>query len=203
MNLIKRMFNKPETNQLLDKLKRYRTEANENFEAYRRLYNKCYKWWMNEQKPESLPLYNSDAKYNLLQVATQTKLPILVQDDPTIAFIPYEPEKEVNARKLTKIVGSYIWNREKALQKYSVAAQDAMVYGTGWWKIFFDPSKVVNGKQMGDVAIVSVDPYAIREDPLAPTIEDARYVIHLAYIPLETAKIMYPEHENEIVSNLS
>jgi len=190
----------PEEEELLYRLADYREESDEAFNYHRKNYDRNYKYWQGIQKTQALPRYTSNAMYNLLQVITSTKLPILVQDDPTISFIPYEKggAEENSAQMLSKIVGSYIWNKEKALLKLSMVSQDAMIYNVGFWKITWDIDKIVNNKKLGDVGIICVDPYAIREDPLAKTIEECRYIRHLSILPINLVKTMFPAFVDKI-----
>lgn len=66
---------------------------------------------------------------------------------------------------------------------------DAMIYGTGFFKVIWDAS-LAGG--MGDAKVCRVDPYAIFPDPAATSMEDCNYIIEARNMSLQELERRFP-----------
>lgn len=67
---------------------------------------------------------------------------------------------------------------------------DSMIYGTGFWKVMWDPAEADGA---GNATMTRVDPFCIYPDPNATTLEDANYVIEARRMTLAEIERRWPD----------
>lgn len=122
-------------------------------------------------------------------------MPFLTSDTPDPIILPTKPDDEELADDLTKVVKILLTkNRiEKALQ---LEERSRLKFGTGIWKIYFDPAKY-NG--LGDVAFDVVDVVNFFVDPdEVDDLQNASYCLTAVKRSLQYLKTHYPDKANQI-----
>jgi len=182
-------------------------EANKALEERRKKWKELYNQWINIKISQKRPRYKSSTRVNYCWITTQVKTPIILQSNPTVTFNAYDKGgvTEKGAAKLSKIVGKYLYNRNKMREKLVSIVESSEIFDAGFMKIGFDertgPEK--NGNMQGDIFAVPVDIFKMFPDPLATGFDTSRYVCHADIFPVSTLKKNYPQFANVIKSDLS
>jgi len=177
----------------------YFQESNNALKDRRDKWKNHYSYWCNTKLSEKRPYFKSTTRVNYCWITTQVKVPIVMASNPTVAFVPFikDPPHEENARKLSKIVGQYLYNKLNLRRKMIDAILNSQIYDAGFWKIGFNPNMPA-GKATGEVFVTAIDPFKIFPDPLATSFDNARYVGHVEIYPVSTMQGQYPEFKDYI-----
>lgn len=81
------------------------------------------------------------------------------------------------------------WILNAADGEVEKALWDAMVYGTGFFKVVWD-SSLAGG--MGDAKLVRTDPWTVYPDPAASSFDDANYIIEARTMSLQELERRFP-----------
>lgn len=155
-----------------------------------------YSYWCNTKLSEKRPHFKSTARVNYCWIVTQVKIPIVMASNPTVNFVPFikETESEEKARKLSKIVGQYLYNKLHLRRKMIDVILDSEIYDAGFWKIGFDPTQKANG----EIFVTAIDPFKMFPDPLATSLGNARYIGHVEIYTVETLRRQFPDYKDYI-----
>ena len=177
----------------------YFLESDKALKDRRDKWKNHYNYWCNTKLSEKRPYFKSTTRVNYCWITTQVKIPIVMASNPTVAFVPFikDPSHEENARKLSKIVGQYLYNKLNLRRKLIDALLNAEIYDAGFWKIGFNPD-IQAGKAKGELFVTAIDPYKIFPDPLATSFDNARYVGHVEIYPVSTMRGQYPKFKDYI-----
>lgn len=87
------------------------------------------------------------------------------------------------------------WITTNADAEIEKVVWDAMIYGTGFFKVTWDQS-LAGG--LGDCKLIRVDPYKLYPDPQATSFADANYIIEASTMSLQEVERRYPGKSAEI-----
>ena len=202
------MFNKdtivipgiqPGTEEIKKQCQEYFIESRAALKDRHEKWKNHYSYWCNAKLSEKRPYFKSTARVNYCWIVTQVKIPIVMAANPTINFVPFikEPESEEKARKLSKIVGQYLYNKLKLRRKMIDSLLDSEIYDAGFWKIGFDPTQKV-GNAKGEIFVTAIDPFKLFPDPMATSLDNARYVGHVEIYTVSTLRRQYPAFKDYI-----
>ena len=189
---------KPEdVNDLKNRLRDYYKEAKDAMEPRRKKWKENYQYYTNTRIPKGRPKHKSDTRVNYCWVVIEIKTPVMTQSKPTVNFISFEntPEGNRKAEIQTKLIGNALWNKLNVQDSNEDVCKNGGIYDAGVWKVGWDPS-VDNG--VGEVYVTSLDPFKFLPDPMAKTVQDARYVIHVEPKALSYLKKQYPQFADKI-----
>lgn len=160
--------------------KKFRSTYDQNWDKWYRYYSGDH-WEGDRPKWRSLPVLN------FIFSTIETILPIMTDGRPKINIVAAKPD----AAPMADIIGAVadrIWTKNDMDLKLPMMVKNALKYGTGIAKIWWDN----NIKPTGDVALSVVDPRHFFPSPGALTIQDAAYVIFAANVPIETVHRQFP-----------
>jgi len=172
-------------------------EANEAQKKRREKWKELYAYWANKKLSEKRPRFKSTTRVNYCWIVTQVKVPVVMAANPTVYFIPYQkdPDHEENGRKLSKVVGSYLYNRLKLREKWENALLDSEIYDAGFLKPTFNP-RAEGGK--GQIMVSPIDPFKLFVDPLCTQFDNSRFVCHVEIYPVNTLKQKFKKYAGAI-----
>lgn len=81
------------------------------------------------------------------------------------------------------------WITQNADAEVEKVVWDAMIYGTGFFKVIWDQS--LSGG-LGDCRLIRVDPYKLYPDPQATSFDDCNYIIEASTMSLQEVERRYP-----------
>ena len=188
------MIYKNETDEARDLLRKVQTYWEEGVAAMkhrRAKWKNNYAWWVNMKLSGQRPTYKSDIRINYCFVTTQTKIPIITQNQPTVNFVPYNPDDEESARTLSKLVGNALWNKLEIQDTFQDVAWNSCVYDNGFYKIGWDPDE-------DEMFVKSIEPFKLIPDPMADKIDSCRYIFHVEPYAVSHLKVLYPDFADKI-----
>ena len=176
----------------------YFQESNSALKDRREKWKRHYNYWCNTKLSETRPKYKSTTRVNYCWITTQVKVPIIMASNPTINYIPYvkEPDNEENARKLSKIVGQYLYNKLKMRKKIINVILDSEIYDAGFLKIGFD-------KNRDELFVTLLDPFKLFPDPFATEFDNSRYVGHAEIYPVNSLQKRFGKFKEQIKADPS
>jgi hypothetical protein len=180
---------------ILKRCRDYYKEAKTAMESRRNKWRDHYKYYTNMIVPKKRPKYKSDVRMNYCWVVVEIKTPVMTQSKPTVNFVAFDPGQNDRADFASKLVGNALWNKLGIQDVLEDNIKNGEIYDNGYWKIGWDPS-VDNG--VGEIFVSSIDPFTFLPDPLAKTIQDARYVIHVVPKTVDYLKKKYPQFKDQI-----
>lgn len=169
------------------------------FEAKRALHEKWAKYedyYRNNQwKGKNVDEKRVKPTVNYAFSTVESIMPLLTSDTPDPIILPTKPEDEELANDLTKVVKILL--TKNRIEKYlQLEERSRLKFGTGIWKIYFDPSKY-NG--LGDIAFDTVDPVNFFVDPdEVDDLQNAGYCLTAFKRSLQYLKTKYPDKANLI-----
>lgn len=166
----------------------YETAAAEK-RKFTKAWPTVYRFYMGEQWGNR-PQWKASIVENHVFGKIETMVPILTDNRPRIEINPREPQYMEYAR-LLQIRMDYIWRRRKVDRTVVCVTKNTLLYGKGFYYIYWD-------SDAEEIAIESVDPQAIFPDPDATTIEDSRYLVHVAQMSRDEIIETWPEAEGKL-----
>ena len=122
-------------------------------------------------------------------------MPFLTADMPDPIVLPTKIEHEKMAEDLTKIV-KILLKKNKIEQALQIVERSRLKFGTGIFKVYFDPTKY-NG--LGDIAFDPVDNVNFFPDPEeTDDFQRGRFCMTATKRSLKYAKERYPDKANQI-----
>ena len=168
-------------------------------EAYQMTTNRRKQWvlyekYFNNEMIKERPAYKSRFRKNYCWLIPQVKIPILVQNNPTVNYIPYDPSKDDVARTFSTFIGEYLWSKLKIQRQLFQAILSASIYDYGLIKVGFS-------KSADSIFVANRDIFKVFLDPLATSMDNVRYVIDVDVIPIELAVSKFPNVAKQIQPN--
>ena len=165
---------------------------------------KYYKGGKHHWEDRVMPSYKAKITDNRCFSVVESALPIITDSRPKAELAARHPE-DVNAVRTIKRVYDSKWDELNLEMKTTLVMKDALIFGEGYLKVWFDPS-LASGA--GDIRVTHVNPAYIYKDPESkdPMMDDAKYIIYHAQEPLEKIKMHYPHKaaalENQAIGAL-
>jgi len=172
-------------------------EAKKSEEPRRLKWKKNYNYWINQQLSSKRPSYKSDIRVNFCFVITNTKIPVMTANRPTVNFIAYSgtEKDEDQAETMSKVIGSALWHKLKIRRELTNVLWNSSVYDHGIYKIGWDPM-AENG--IGDLFVKSIEPFKFLKDPAVDDLQKCRYAIHIEPYPISYLKLYHPKYKDLI-----
>lgn len=151
------------------------SELRNEFREYDDFYNG--KHW-NSQRASWRP----DPVINYVAYIVDQKAPQLTNERPRGLILP-TAEEDTEAAKIFTQVTDVIAERVDLDDKIDQVVRTGLLFGTGWFKVYWD-NTISGGSPekgnvwIGDVAVDVPDPSNIFTDPQAVTVEDCRFIIY-------------------------
>lgn len=130
--------------------------------------------------------------------AVNSILAVITDNKPSITVIPRQPENEIIATVIQAIV-EWLWEFNDCDVKLPSTMLNTLIFGNGFWKILWDPSKS-GGK--GDISIINIDPTCMFFNPEATSIDNADVVMHVEQMSLRRVEMMWPEKAAEVKAKI-
>lgn len=181
--------------QLLSKLNKFFEESYGLYQGKFDKWKGFYKRYKNELVVKRLK-YKSVVRKNYCYLIPAIKIPILVQNNPTVNYLPYDSTKDETARLFSKFVGQYLWSKLKVQDELLQAIMSASIYDYGLIKLGYNKSKK-------SAFVKAIDVFKVLIDPIATSFDNARYVIYNDVIPIDYLKSRFPEYKDQITPDLT
>jgi hypothetical protein len=149
--------------------------------------------WSGMQKE-----WQSTPTISLITAAVNSLLAVITDNRPQIAVIPRQPEHEIIATVIQAIV-EWLWEENDCDVKLPGTMLNTLIFGNGFWKILWDPSK---GKGTGDISIVNVDPLCMFFNPEATSIDDADIIVHVEQMSLRRVAMLWPDKADQVLEKI-
>ena len=114
----------------------------------------------------------------------ETIYPRMLSSKPKIFAYPREKQDIIKAKLVEKVI-DWEWYMINADQVVRDWVKQALIYGTGIVKIFWDYNE---NKQTDKPEIINVDLFDFYIDPHSNTVKNSKYVIHRCWRDLESLK---------------
>lgn len=171
---------------------KFRT-AKQAKDPYVETWKKCIDAYNSDYfKDINKPEYKSDEISNFIFSTLETIKPIMFDNDPQIVSMPKTIEGFANNSKIQSMF-DYEWHRDNMSKKVLQAVTLALQTGTAIFSVLWNSK---DGKGVGNVNNVLVNPFNFFPDPMATSIEDAEYIIYATYKHANVLKNQYPDKAN-------
>jgi hypothetical protein len=126
--------------------------------------------------------WRPDPVINYVAYIVDQKAPQLTNQRPTGLILPTTAEDEEAAKIFTQVT-DVVAERVDLDDKIDQVVRTGLLFGTGWFKVYWDNTKTGGSYEkgnlwVGDVCIDVPDPSNIFTDPNAVTVEDCRFIIY-------------------------
>lgn len=135
------------------------------------------KHWNKER-----PSWRPDPVVNYVSYIVDQKAPQLTNQRPSGLILPTAQDDEEAAKIFTQVT-DVVAERVDLDDKVDQVVRTGLLFGTGWFKVYWDNS-IQGGSEakgnifVGDVAVSVPDPSNIFTDPNATCVEEQRYMIY-------------------------
>ncbi|BCV23295.1 hypothetical protein [Gelria sp. Kuro-4] len=121
------------------------------------------------------------ATTNLIMPVVRIEYAKLTRNDPSFKVTSTTADlDDVSKAKACKQFLDYKWETDRYANTFKRALLWALVSGTSFVKVYFDPGAgpTLNGEALGDVVLDYCSPLEMFVDPFARTLDEASWVIH-------------------------
>jgi hypothetical protein len=151
------------------------SDLRNEFREYDDFYNG--KHWNKERAS-----WRPDPVINYVAYIVDQKAPQLTNQRPTGLILPTTAEDEEAAKIFTQVT-DVVAERVDLDDKIDQVVRTGLLFGTGWFKVYWDNTKTGGSYEkgnlwVGDVCIDVPDPSNIFTDPNSVTVEDCRFIIY-------------------------
>ena len=186
-----------EIGKLLEILRKYRAGRQELDQRIQ----SAEQWWRlrntQEEKKEGHDKTGYKSKSAWLHNVIQSKHADAMDAYPEPNILPRELGDREEAQRLSKIIPCILeYNEFK--KTYSKTWYQKLKYGTGVYKIFWDPQKL-NG--LGDIAVERVNLLQLYWETGVESIQDSKYLFEVCYMDEDAVREMYPELGDRTLPN--
>jgi len=145
---------------------------------------------------KAMPSYRARIVDNRCFSNVESVLPIVTDNRPKAEIFANHPQ-DVEIVKDLEFVYDAKWDDLDMELLTTMAVQYALIYGEGYWKIWFNPS-LMGG--LGDIDVSIVNPKYIYPDPDSkhPLLKDAHYIIYAAPVSIHQLLANYPDKAERI-----
>ncbi len=157
------------------------------WEYYYQLYRSNH--WPTKTVGRSAGQWQARLAINYIYSIIESIISVMTDSRPKINILPTSPEQQFYAGNLQEAMDC-IWYRRKAQSKLQDALRNAMIYGVGYLKVWWDPD-LERGR--GDVEIGVPDPWSIFPDKRATSLQDCERVCEVRTVSIDYIRKHYPE----------
>lgn len=191
----KKLAEEQDRDELLRRFIEWHRSSRDHFQESRQLTEQCYDFvagaqWSDEDQQILSDQGRPAVTFNRVAPFVDGVSGMEINNRQETAYLPRTVGKSGVNELLT---GAAQWVRQEcdAEEEESEAFRDAIICGTGWTQTRMDYKADPDGM----IVIERVDPLEIYPDPSSrkPNYADARFVIRVKDVPVETAEEMYPE----------
>lgn len=166
------------------------TELRNEMKEYDDFY--LSKHWNNQRAS-----WRPDPVINYVAYIVDQKAPQLTNMRPTGLILPTARNDEEAAKVFTQIT-DVVAERVDLDDKNDQVVRTGLLFGTGWFKVYWDNSLSGGNLQKqnvwkGDVAVDVPDPSNIFTDPQAVTVDDCRYIVYAVDRTVQWVEKMFGE----------
>lgn len=172
---------------ILWEAQQYRKRYDSQWEYFYLLYRSQH--WPTRKINRGTGQWQVKLAINYIYSIIESVVAVMTDSHPKINIVPTSPEQQYYAANLQEAMDS-IWYRRKAQLKIQDALKNAMIYGVGYLKVWWDPD-LEGGK--GDIEIGVPDPWSIFPDKRATSFEDCERVCEVRPVSLDYVRKHYPE----------
>jgi hypothetical protein len=104
-----------------------------------------------------------------------------------------------NVDKVNKLL-DFLWMDNRTQSKLAQVLQYVFLYGTGFFKVRFDPDNIGDGG-IGQIETTVLSPWYIFPDPDATDVRDANYIIEHHPVGISWVGDRYPEKYQEVLDS--
>ena len=141
------------------------------------------------------------APVNVIFSTTETKVPILSDSVPMWFVVSPDGRHDREAEALTKALQS-VWYTRNVGRQYEMMLRDQVLLGTGFLKAWWNPTigpLVPNEdgelERLGDVDVSWQDPFSVRPDPGARSLEECEYLVLTSDITKQRAARLWEKFD--------
>lgn len=159
-------------------------------------------FYLGKHWSERRPSWRPDPVINYCAYVIDQKAPQLTNNRPRGLLLPTAQGDEEVANLFTKVT-DVVADRVNLDDIIAEVVPTAMLFGIGWFKVYWDNSKsggrydplnpAASTVWKGDICIDAPDPANIYHDPQAHTVEDCRYIIYAVPKTVEWVKEKFGE----------
>ena len=189
-----------EQNTIKKILKRFKASKSAR-EKYDKDWLWYYKMFRGRQWKNKRPSYRHSEVINMIFQNIQASVPILVDTQPRMEFVPQEPN-DLEFSEILNEVAAYEQERGNWLMELLAAIYDSKFYGAGFLEVGYD-EELYNG--LGGNTFESADPFYCFPDPNSRNINDrkrGRFFIYAEPMDVELIKDKWPDKGKFVKSDL-
>ncbi len=131
---------------------------------------------------------------NLIMPVVRIEYAKLTKNTPAFTVVATtSSQDDITKAKACSQFLEYKWSVDCYEEVFEAALLWALVAGTGFVKVYYDPSAgpVYNGEALGDVTVDYCSPLEMFIDPFARSLDEASWVIHARVRPVEYIEAKY------------
>jgi len=174
------------------------TEAKAFKKNYDKDWELWYRYYAGQHWQHPVAAWRSTPVVNFIFSTIETIIPIMTDNRPQIVVLPMEPS-DTNISEVIQNIIKKIWVEQDTDLKLPMVIKNTLKYGTGFAKVWWNPL-LAQGR--GDVAISVVDPRHMYPSPGALDMEDAKYIVFAANVPLSNVERDYPHVKGKLVGGI-
>lgn len=182
------------------KLKQFQQKFEQSKQAkavFHNKWNQFIKMYKGEQWRADLPSHKPKTVSNYTFAMIESILPIALDKSPQIVVKPQTPADTEAAQAVNQAI-SHVWHAIMAPRVLRDTVRDALIFGTGVMKVFWDTEKY-NG--MGEIGLESVDIFDVFVDLNATRPDELEWLIYRTRMPIRKLRKRFPEKGHLVPSN--
>lgn len=152
------------------------------------LFRTCWNFYIGRHWG-ARPKWKATPYENYVFSKTETILPLLTANRPTVHILPREPIYQEYAEHMQMLM-RYLWDRLRMDGVVATATKNCLIFGKGFYYVYYDPDT-------GEICCESVDPTNIYVDRDATSIENARILIHVARMSVTEIVTRWPNSKGK------
>lgn len=178
-----------------ESMKQYRGKFDEPWESYFNMV-KGNQWVATgapgvAPRANRMPGWRARPNINYILPIMDDIIATIFDNDPRLVISPTDPwQMQAQYVEAMQAVLDSTCYRQKFAAKARQAVWNALTYGNGYLKFWFDPSA---NEGEGDIQISVVPTQSLFVDKFATCMADATKICEVSYIPLSELKRMYPD----------
>ncbi len=170
---------------MLTELFEHAREAQKPYAAKWRKFDNFYRGKQWERQVEK---WRAQITVNVCFPTIENQLAVMADSSMRASMMPVEGGDAYTARALDSLLQYSFSNREWPLE-FTMGQKTSMKYGGMAFKISWDPDLGLSG----DVGLTRLSPKTFIPDPMAKTLEEARYVFEAKILTLAEIKRLHPK----------
>lgn len=169
-------------------VKKLMDEAVQDRSQYTSNWTRYWNFYESRQWPTKRIQWRAYLVINYIFANIENIVAVMTDNRPKINLLPADKAQTEYVEILQALL-DMIWRRRNVLFQVQNALRNAMIFGVGFLKVYWD-ADLDDGK--GDVNVSAPDPTTIYVDPGASDFDDAEWVLWADYVSLDHIKRNYP-----------